>query len=189
MDISISWFGQVLRKLCLFEPLQFREPLPGHCCSRALSRDNAPHKLAYLLTHISKWGVLEHSRILTPWATHSSWPYPHDAYSTSPRGWEAFPTPRALIHTRITWAFSPSAPQVVGVTPGSPLCPWCFRHPLWRGARHMCLTWNHKLKEKFWFINKGEECASLKKQKFKNIEFCFTKVTHVPYPENKNFKI
>jgi len=38
----------------------------------------------------------------------------------SPRGWEAFPTPGALTHTRITWAFSPSVPQVPGVTPGSP---------------------------------------------------------------------
>jgi hypothetical protein len=55
----------------------------------------------------------------------------------SPRRWEAFPTPGALTHTRITWAFSPSAPQVPGVTPGSPLCPWCFGHPLWRGARHL----------------------------------------------------
>jgi hypothetical protein len=52
------------------------------------------------------------------------------------RGWEAFPTPGALTHTRITWAFSPPAPQHPGVTPGSPLCPWCFGHPLWRGARH-----------------------------------------------------
>jgi hypothetical protein len=53
----------------------------------------------------------------------------------SPRGWEAFPTPRILTHTRITWAFSPPAPQVPGVTPGSPLCPWCFGLPFWRGAR------------------------------------------------------
>jgi hypothetical protein len=44
-------------------------------------------------------------------------------------GWEAFPTPGALTHTRFTWAFSPPAPQVPGVTPGSPLCPWCFGHP------------------------------------------------------------
>jgi hypothetical protein len=51
------------------------------------------------------------------------------------RGWEAFPTPGALTHTRITWASSPPAPQVPGVTPGSPLCPWCFGHPFWRGAR------------------------------------------------------
>ena len=45
------------------------------------------------------------------------------------RGWEAFPMPGALTHTRITWALSPPAPQVPGVTPGSPLCPWCFGHP------------------------------------------------------------
>ena len=74
-------------------------------------------------------------------------------------GWEAFPTPRALTHTRITWALSPSAPQVPGVTPRSPLCLWCFGHPfrevrdtvchsrvplvprvfrasLWRGVQH-----------------------------------------------------
>jgi hypothetical protein len=54
----------------------------------------------------------------------------------SPRGLEAFPTPEALTHTKITWAFSPPAPQVPGVTPGSALCPWCFGHPLWRGERH-----------------------------------------------------
>jgi hypothetical protein len=30
----------------------------------------------------------------------------------SPCGWEAFPTLGAPTHTRITWAFSPSAPQV-----------------------------------------------------------------------------
>jgi hypothetical protein len=29
----------------------------------------------------------------------------------------------SLTHIRITWAFSPPAPQVPGVTPGSPLCP------------------------------------------------------------------
>jgi hypothetical protein len=52
-----------------------------------------------------------------------------------PCGWEVFPTPGALTHTKITWAFSPSATQVPGVTPGSPLYPWCFGHPLWRGAR------------------------------------------------------
>jgi hypothetical protein len=54
----------------------------------------------------------------------------------SVRGWHAFPMPGALTHTRITWAFSPPAPHVSGVTLGSPLCPWCFRHPFWRGARY-----------------------------------------------------
>jgi hypothetical protein len=53
----------------------------------------------------------------------------------SPRGWEAFPTPGAFTHTSITWAFSPSAPQVPDVTSGTPLRAWCFGHPLWRGAR------------------------------------------------------
>jgi hypothetical protein len=40
--------------------------------SKALSRDNAPLKVPYLLAHTSDWGVLERSRI---W-THSLWPYP-----------------------------------------------------------------------------------------------------------------
>ena len=51
--------------------------------------------------------------------------------------WKAFPTPSGLAHTRITWALSPTAPQVSGVTPGSPLCPWCFWHSSWRCARHL----------------------------------------------------
>ena len=53
------------------------------------------------------------------------------------RGWEAFAMPGALTHTKITWALSPTAPQVPGVTPGSRLCPWCFGHSIWRGARHL----------------------------------------------------
>ena len=43
-------------------------------------------------------------------------------------GWEAFPMARALIHTKTTWALSSTAPQVPGVSSGSPLFPWCFRH-------------------------------------------------------------
>ena len=34
--------------------------------SRAMSRDNAPLKLPYLLAHTSGWGVSKNSRILTP---------------------------------------------------------------------------------------------------------------------------
>ena len=36
---------------------------------------------------------------------------------------EVFPTLEALTHTRIAWTFPPTAPQVPGVTPRSPLCP------------------------------------------------------------------
>ena len=59
----------------------------------------------------------------------------HTLVPPSLRGWEVFPTPRALNHTRITWALSPKAPQVMSVTLGSPLCPWCFGHSSWRSAR------------------------------------------------------
>jgi hypothetical protein len=58
----------------------------------------------------------------------------------NPRGWEAIPTLGALIYTRITWAFSPSAPQVLGVITESPLCPWCFEHSLWKGAWHVAIN-------------------------------------------------
>ena len=44
----------------------------------------------------------------------------------------------------------------------------------------MCLTSNSKLKEKPRFLKKSEACASPQKHKFKNIEFCFIKVSHVP---------
>ena len=38
------------------------------------------------------------------------------------------------------------APQVPGVTPGSPLCPWCCGHSSRRGARHnLSLAFNQKL--------------------------------------------
>ena len=40
--------------------------------------------------------------------------------SASLRGWEAFSTAGALTHFRITWALSPMAPQLSGVTLGSP---------------------------------------------------------------------
>ena len=37
--------------------------------------------------------------------------------------------PGALIYTMITWAISPMAPQVLGITLGSPLCPCCCNTP------------------------------------------------------------
>jgi hypothetical protein len=61
----------------------------------------------------------------------------HDLTLVTPNlhGWEASPLPGALTHTRITWALSSPAPQVPGVTPGSPVCPWCSGHSSWRSAR------------------------------------------------------
>ena len=35
-------------------------------------------------------------------------------------GREAFPTPKALTHTMITWPLSPTVPQISGITPKSP---------------------------------------------------------------------
>ena len=52
-------------------------------------------------------------------------------------GWEPFSTPGTLTHTRITWALSPMASQVMTITLGSPLGPWCCGHSSWRGARHI----------------------------------------------------
>ena len=123
MNTSLAPFKQVLRKLCLFNPSQSREPLPGHCCFRALSRNNAALKMPYLLAHTSNEVFLS----IWEFACHEL----HIAHgltlmTPSPRGWEAFPTPGALTYTRIIWASSPLAPQVSGVTLGSPLCPWCF---------------------------------------------------------------
>ena len=47
----------------------------------------------------------------------------------------------------------------------------------------MCLTSQQKLKEKLKFLKKDETCASPQKHKFKNIEFCFIRVRHVPQLE------
>ena len=48
---------------------------------------------------------------------------------------EAFPMPGALAHTRITWALSPTTPQVSSITLGSLLCLWCFRYSSWKAMR------------------------------------------------------
>ena len=133
MDTSIAPFRQVVTKLYLFKPLQVWEPLPGDCCSKALSRNNAPLKLPCFLVHTSNWGIVKHSRILTPWASIA---HGLTLMTLSLREWEAFPTPRALTHTIIIWAFSPTAPQISGVTLEFFLCPWCFGHSWWRDAQH-----------------------------------------------------
>src|ERR1700737_944382 len=132
MDSSLAPFGQVLRKLCLFEPLQSRESLPGTAVPGRCP-GTAPHSNghnSYLTSPIEViLSILESPRHELRKAHGLTLMPP------SLRGWEAFPTPGALTHTRITWALSPTAPQVRGVTPGSPLCPWCFGHSSWRGAR------------------------------------------------------
>ena len=55
--------------------------------------------------------------------------------------------PGALTRTRITWAFSPMALQVPGITLGCPLCPWFCGHSSWRGARHLLLTNNNEMRD------------------------------------------
>src|ERR1700738_3418976 len=133
MDSSLAPFGQVLRKLCLFEPLQSRESLPrtavpGRCPGTAPHSNGHNSELTPPIEVILS--ILELPRHELRIA---------DGLTLMPpslRGWEAFPTPGALTHTRITWALSPTVPRVPGVTPGSPLCPWCFGHSSWRGARH-----------------------------------------------------
>src|ERR1700738_3339176 len=133
MDSSLAPFGQVQRKLCLFEPLQSRESLPGTAVSGRCP-GTAPHSNGHnsqLTPPIEViLSILESPRHELRIAYGLTLVHP------SLRGWEAFPTPGALVHTRTTWALSPTAPQVLGVTPGSPLCPWCFGHSSWRGARH-----------------------------------------------------
>ena len=126
MHTSLAPFGQVLRKLCRFKPLQSWEPHPGHCWSTALSRDSAQVKVPYLLAHTPNEVFLS----ILEWARHElRIALGFTLMTPSLRGWEALPTPGALTHTRISWALSPPRPQVPVVTPGSPLCPWCFRHP------------------------------------------------------------
>ena len=46
INSSLASLRQVLRKLCMFKPWQSREPLPGHCCNRALSWDSGPLRAA-----------------------------------------------------------------------------------------------------------------------------------------------
>jgi hypothetical protein len=84
IDTSLASFGQVSKKLCLFKPSQPWEPLPGHCCSRALSRDNVPLKVSYLLAHRGLLSILEPGR-------HKLFKaYGFTLMTPNPRGWEAF---------------------------------------------------------------------------------------------------
>ena len=130
MDSLLASFEQVLRNLCLSKPWQSREPLPGHCCP-----GTTPHSNCHILTPLIEVFL----RILK-FARHKLRIADGLTLVTSKlHGWEAFPTPGALTHTRITWGLSSTGLQVPGVTPGSPLCPWCFRHSSWRSVQQSCL--------------------------------------------------
>jgi hypothetical protein len=61
----------------------------------------------------------------------------HSLAIETPRlcGWETLSTLGALTHIKITWALSPTTPQLIGVTPGSPVCPRYLKHSSWRGAQ------------------------------------------------------
>ena len=142
INASFAPFGQVFKKLCLFKPWisranhahidkvilnqTFAVPkiTPRHCCTKALSQDSAPIEVIL--------SILESPRHELRIADGVTLVHP------SLHGWEAFPTPGALAQTKITWALSPTAPQVLGVTPGSFLCPRCFGHSSWRGERLIC---------------------------------------------------
>ena len=54
-------------------------------------------------------------------------------------GWETFPLPGALTYTRITWVLLPTAPQVLGVTPGSPFMPMV----VWALLMERCVIFLH----------------------------------------------
>jgi hypothetical protein len=107
-----------LKNLCMFKPWQYREPLPGHCCPGRHCLRIAPHSNC----HISKFTLM--TKVFLS-ILQSSCHKQHIAngltlMTPSLRGWEVLPTLGALTHTRIAWALSPMAPQVPGVTPGSP---------------------------------------------------------------------
>ena len=131
MDPSLASCRQVLRKLWLFKPWHSYAPVPGHSCPRAFYLGSAPLKLPYFLAHTSDWGVLSilKSRRYKLLIAHGFTFTSHGLY-----GWEAFLTQGALTHTRIIWAFSPMAPQVLGITPGSSFVLMVFRAFLMEGC-------------------------------------------------------
>jgi hypothetical protein len=113
MDSLFVPFGQVLRKLCMLKPWSLWEPLPCHCCTK---HDLETTQLPYLLAHTSNECILEY-------AYHN---HGFTLVTLSLCRWEASPTLGALTHMRITWPFSPTAPQISGVPSGYLLCRWWF---------------------------------------------------------------
>ena len=136
MDTSISSFGQVLRKLFMTNVRSLGShsqatAVPGHC------HEIAPQSNCHISKLIPPIEVF--LNILESSYHELRIAYGLTLMTPSLYGWNAFPTPSTLIHTRIIWALSPMAPQVPGVTPRSPLCPGYFGHSIQRGAQHNLL--------------------------------------------------
>ena len=110
--------------------------IPGAIPRSLLSPCSAPLKLPYLLAHLwlrCSWRSWNLNAISYPMLMAlPSW-------LLVSVGGRRSPMSGALTYTRITWALSPMASQVPGVTPGSPLCQWCFGHSSWRGARYFVI--------------------------------------------------
>jgi hypothetical protein len=130
-----------LRKLWLFEPWHNRAPFLGHYYSWALSKGIAPIQIGISPT--------SHLRLRCSWVFYNPGALFYSKLMALPSWlfsfcrWEAFPMLRVLIHARITWRFSPMAPQVPGVTLRFPSCPWWFGHSSWRGAQQWWTLWSH----------------------------------------------
>ena len=113
----------------MFKPWQSREPIQGHCCT-----GHCPRTMPHSNCHITQLTPpIEVFLSILESACHKLC-IAHGLTLVTPSlcGWEAFPMPKARTHTRITWALSTTAPQVMGVTLG---CPRCFGHSSWRGAQ------------------------------------------------------
>ena len=101
METSLAPFKQVLRKLCMFKPLQSRESLLNHNCPRRCP-GTTPHSnchISQLIPPIQMFlNILE--------LAHHKLYIAHGLTLVTPslRGWEAFLTSTALTNTRITWA-------------------------------------------------------------------------------------
>ena len=124
MDTSLAPFGASIEEDMLVQTFGNPGSHSKAIVVQGVAPDNATLKLSYLLAHTSNWGVIEHSRILTH---ELSIAYGHTLVTPSLRGWEAFPTPKALTHTRITRALSPIGATSPGCYFGVPLVPMVFR--------------------------------------------------------------
>ena len=106
VDTPLASIGQVFRKLCMLKPPYCQEPLLCHCSSRALTTPHSIYHISKLTSLIKVFlSILEsscHELRIAHGVTFMTF---------SPCGYEAFPMPGALIHTRITWTLWAMAPQ------------------------------------------------------------------------------